>query len=373
MTRLIVHIGAPKTGTTAVQKFLFRNRGALAQQGVLYPAGGMLNGAHHLIGAAIFPGRVNRLKGVRQDEVMARAVDEIRQEIASRNPGTVVLSTEYLWGELSSANIRRLLDPFRDMTLEVVAYLRRQDLFAQSLYVQAVKGGYASSFADWIKMVPSSAKGGFNLHRVLAAWRDCGLDVRVIARVYEKDQLNGDVCADFVAAVCPQAKVTLAESRKVVNSAPDTATIEILRRVNAICADKEVAQHLRREISAVSPPRSPFAPLTYLPPGDAESFLEQFAASNEKVAREFLKRDDGVLFRDPLPGSSGAVADDVSERALLDRLLSLLPAMLAPRAARHTPPPEAAPAPAARPAAAADPQRRKKRKRDAPPAHAAGL
>src|SRR3954451_9965956 len=36
--RVIVHVGAPKTGTSFVQDVLWLNREALAAQGVLYPA-----------------------------------------------------------------------------------------------------------------------------------------------------------------------------------------------------------------------------------------------------------------------------------------------------------------------------------------------
>lgn len=38
MTRVYLHVGAPKTGTTYLQEVLFRNRALLAERGVLYPA-----------------------------------------------------------------------------------------------------------------------------------------------------------------------------------------------------------------------------------------------------------------------------------------------------------------------------------------------
>ena len=37
MTRVYLHIGAPKTGTTYLQEVLFTNRARLAEHGVLYP------------------------------------------------------------------------------------------------------------------------------------------------------------------------------------------------------------------------------------------------------------------------------------------------------------------------------------------------
>ena len=35
--RVFLHVGLPKTGTTYVQTVLWRNRAALAEQGLVYP------------------------------------------------------------------------------------------------------------------------------------------------------------------------------------------------------------------------------------------------------------------------------------------------------------------------------------------------
>jgi len=40
--RAVVHVGAPKTGSTYLQAVLWRNRAALRAAGVLYPAFGIL-------------------------------------------------------------------------------------------------------------------------------------------------------------------------------------------------------------------------------------------------------------------------------------------------------------------------------------------
>jgi hypothetical protein len=334
---LFIHIGAPKTGTTAIQHFLLRHRDSLAGQGLLYPRGGILRAAHHLIGAAIYPSRVSRLNGASAQEVLATSVAEIRQEIQQRTPRAVVISTEYLWGALSPENIRQLLSPFQDMRLHVIAYLRRQDLLAQSLYVQAVKGGNVRPFDVWLQTAQDSDKGGFNFHNVLSGWRNCGLDVDVVVRVYEKAQLRGDICSDFLTTVIPDISLEGLTDIGAVNTAPDMATIELLRNVNALLEDKEIAARIRKRIIGQSPPRALFAPLAYLSPSAAEAFLERFAEDNEKVAREFLRRDDGVLFREPL---SATVVQEMESSVVLERLIRLLP-RLSGRAAgsRETPKP----------------------------------
>jgi hypothetical protein len=50
MTRplIMLHIGRGKTGTTAIQRFLFSNRDALLEQGICYPLVGAIPQSGHL-------------------------------------------------------------------------------------------------------------------------------------------------------------------------------------------------------------------------------------------------------------------------------------------------------------------------------------
>jgi hypothetical protein len=333
MANLIVHIGAPKTGTTAIQQYLLKNRDALARQGVLYPMGGLYKSGHHVIGAAIFPGRGNRLEGVSRDEALARSLEQIRTEIARQAPHTVILSTEYLWGELSAANVQRLLKPFADHSVKVIAYLRRQDLLAQSLYVQAVKGGLTDAFPVWLERVVDSEKAGFNFHKVLTCWKESGTQVELNVRVYERSQLTTDICSDFLSAACPG--VTLPPNTdRVANTGPDPATVELLRLVSGKIADPELATSVRKLILTRSPARPLFAPLSYLSTEEANSLLARFAEQNAMIARDFLNKPDGILFREPVQTGKPADAGTPEPQVVLDRLASLLPELLNQREKR---------------------------------------
>ena len=328
MTDLFIHIGAPKTGTTAIQQYLLKNRDGLARQGVLYPTGGLLKSAHHVIGAAIFPGRSSRLGAVTRDEALSKSFREIRQEMDERKPRTVILSTEYLWGELSSSNIRRLLQPFEDLSIKIIAYVRRQDLLAQSLYVQAVKTGTMEAFPAWLKRVVDGEKAGFDFHKVLSSWKNSGVAADIVVRVYEKSQLQGDVCSDFMATVCPEATSIPPATDHVANSGPDRTTVELLRLVSTAMGDHELASSVRKRVLAHSPARSLFAPLNYLPSGEVDAFLGRYAEQNAAVARDFLNRNDGVLFHEQRPAASAGVVEEVATSAVLDRLVKLLPILV---------------------------------------------
>ncbi len=336
---LYIHIGAPKTGTTLLQHYLRRNQESLACQGLLYPSGGRDKSAHKLIGAAVFPGRSDRLGGVSPRKALQTAVQSIRKEIDEQKPHTVVLSTEFLWGELPVSDVQRLLQPFDDCSIKIVAYLRRQDLFAQSLYGQVVKGGLAEPFPTWLERAVDSGKGGFNYHDVLSCWKNSVPNVDVIARVYEKSQLQADIRLDFLNTVCPQIEPpplsteqdTDSSSDPASNSSPDRATIELLRLVSEKVAGKLAARRrteILRQIVRHSPKALPFAPKNYMSPDEAASLVGRFAEQNAMVARDFLGRPDGTLFQEPLPAGDSDLKEDYKPEVLLERLTSLLPVII---------------------------------------------
>lgn len=90
--RVVLHIGAPKTGTTYLQRTLYANRERLASHGVLYPydkPGQSFRSAHDFCGRAWFGSSPSRFRG-EWDAVATRA----REWSGS----TVILSSELLAG-----------------------------------------------------------------------------------------------------------------------------------------------------------------------------------------------------------------------------------------------------------------------------------
>jgi hypothetical protein len=145
--------------------------------------------------------------------------------------------------------------------------------------------------------------------------------VNMIVRVYEKGQIESDVCVDFMKTVCPGALGWLRPENQTVNSTPDRATVELLRMINTE-SNKEQANRARRRLMSLSPQRQTFAPHSYFSPDQAKDFMSRFAASNEMVAREFLGRPDGVLFRDPSPAAESG--QEITPDAVLNRAVELL-------------------------------------------------
>jgi hypothetical protein len=147
--RVVLHIGMPKSGTTAIQNTLFANRKMLKSDGVLYPAGGGLPKKHNIL-----------VRGVARYEKLPRLFRQVYRTkpermlpdfegvvsasaSAARDPRvhTVILSSEMLFRYLSQAQaeiLNRSLRSFADR-IDVVAYIRHPAAYYVSMVQQTIK------------------------------------------------------------------------------------------------------------------------------------------------------------------------------------------------------------------------------------------
>lgn len=133
MRRLFVHVGPPKTGTTAVQQ-LFLNRPEL---GVIYPRVGLwADGSHHnlvfnFFGNAARPELVRADPGAQLTEVAA---------LTQGNTLDLLISSEALVSQDAGALIGALLERLGPgWEAEILFTCREQYDWAASLYNQSVK------------------------------------------------------------------------------------------------------------------------------------------------------------------------------------------------------------------------------------------
>ena len=154
MPKLILHIGAHKTGTTALQNFLALNYRKLLEYGVLYPKFGADEMVpHHIIlRPLVTPKPDDYIWSITGAEHI-KSEDDIKvalsRELEETGAHTVIVSTESLFANqqifdnavaTNKAGYARQL--FSEYNVEVVVYLRNQADWLESCYVEAVKGAH---------------------------------------------------------------------------------------------------------------------------------------------------------------------------------------------------------------------------------------
>jgi hypothetical protein len=124
----ILHIGTHKTGSTALQSFLFANRQQLLAQGVLYPITGLANNAHHTVAWTVKADNVEKTTAL---------FSEIEKEAASSGVENILLSSEEFEFIRNPYKLQRFF--LHRPKIKVVLFIRRPDFYLESEYNQHVK------------------------------------------------------------------------------------------------------------------------------------------------------------------------------------------------------------------------------------------
>ncbi len=146
-TRVVLHIGMPKSGTTALQHTLRANRKLLQKLGVIYPAGGGLPVNHNILVAPFLsPAKLPRIFREIYKEKPEQRLEDVRLVIQARKKDahTVILSGEMLFKTLTledADQLRAMLLPIGGR-ITVVAYVRHPAKFYLSMAQQAIKASH---------------------------------------------------------------------------------------------------------------------------------------------------------------------------------------------------------------------------------------
>jgi hypothetical protein len=237
-----IHIGAPKTGSTSIQTFLAANRATLAARGILYPVG--LGPLSHVNCAVYIHEKVTgyvRTKapeiGTAADLDSFRATQRrlLREEIAGCNAGTLIVSAESLFPHVSEARQVTSLLPLLGAgagDVQVLAYLRRPDLFAAAVHAEGVRMGAAHGVERELRGERLATLLDYPAR--LRPWIEAlGAD-RVTLKAYETERLEGgDVVTDFCTVIGLDHRDPDLVKPRAARHSLGAASVDHLRRFNA--------------------------------------------------------------------------------------------------------------------------------------------
>lgn len=174
MTKVLIHVGSHKTGTTLVQSVLAGNRDALQARGVYYPKTYQYFGdkkSTALSANAHFELPKALALYSKQDKAELAAFQQHLQQIKSRY-SHMIISAETFYRILPSSQsfardsceppsnvkgkrraiFQRLAALFDGFDAEIVVYFRRPDSFAESMYTEGIVNGKSSrTFAEFLE------------------------------------------------------------------------------------------------------------------------------------------------------------------------------------------------------------------------------
>jgi hypothetical protein len=197
---LYVHIGSPKTGTTALQKFIRVNRDTLENNNLRYPdtASKAMNYLAFSMLDSV-PELVHQLP-IDMNELYATLELGGEVNVISAEAFFVCSSDKYLGAALPT-RLRLLLTDKCDV--KIIVYLRRQDKFIESIYSQYVKlHAHSSFYTKTIQDFIEEYSCYLDYYKILSNWAQVFGRENIIVRVYEKGQLKDcDIVSDFISTI----------------------------------------------------------------------------------------------------------------------------------------------------------------------------
>jgi len=275
--KIVIHIGAHKTGSSVVQSLLKSESRRLRWRGFGYER------AFYRLGRTL----------AHQSPVPDAQREILRREVCARLNGrpepTILASSESFFGDpfASYANIRHVAEDLRsvleDWPVHIVACIRRQDEFIESLYHQHVKQGGALSFERFVE--------SHDIHAY--RWDEL---LREYAQVFGRENLT--VCSydvlfrkgtDVIAGMFPvlrQAGFRTRARAAIINPSLSQKGLDMALRCNELLTPDE--QKVFRRFLEQTFPRRSGEPHGLFTASQRDELLHFYAPSNLRCFDEFL-------------------------------------------------------------------------------------
>lgn len=301
MKKAIIHIGGHKTGSTAIQSFCASNATYLQQIGLVYPLELLTD--INIDGLQAHHGLVNFFM---DDSLLWDSVDLKPKAVANigcyllslpRDKNILLSSENFTWlDENAIDNFKKLLDGY---DVHIVLYVRRQDNALQALYQTSVLyNKETGTFDEYVE----SSHPIFEYDQIASRWQSAFGSGKITVRIYEKDQLDhNDSKLDFIYVLGDILKIDIDVSNwnhesYVINHGTPEHIVSLVSYYNSLASGNRIVPKIKEIANSLYPD----ARGTYelISPSQRKTLLASFAQSNERLASEFLGREDGVLFYD---------------------------------------------------------------------------
>ena len=322
--KLYLHIGINKTGTSAIQRYLSSHRAELVRESVLYPVTGRAGEAHYGLSRAL--GFAHGKPPVNAPELEALR-GALLEEVRASGARTVILSSEdfVLRGDI--ARVREFLSAF---DCRIVVYLRRHDHWWLSSYNQAVKmvanPPWEPGINAYLQFCRKRKSARASHRELLERWAEVFGVPAICVRPYEAAQNEGGVVADFLRTTgLAELAAGAAGSSERVNESLAGDVVHILDLVQRARISPRMRETLKIKLLAERV-AAPAAAVDLMRPRLRRRLIEENRPDYEYIARTFLGREDGVLFREPEPrGDEAWEAPPLPDKvAVIGRILNLL-------------------------------------------------
>jgi hypothetical protein len=304
-----IHIGAPKTATTSLQKSISLSRTELEKLGIsLCPFLGNENN-RKLVYALMEREEPNKIQQSLDLAIPSKRVEslsafalKLSEMSRQREVKTVVITSEDFQSQLNQDEILRLKSILIDCGLDpkIILYIREQASAINSHFSTALKFGKAVRLTPSTPSSDDDFEGRYNYYAKFMAWAHAFGAENIFLRIFESSCLvMGSIYEDFSSLVgippgLLQQAISLARSSNTINSSLTADCVKYLYILGKIHKGRLSDSQYNAAHGWI---RSTYTSgrVYKMPLRMWRDIREVFADSNEMLRRELFK-DRGELF-----------------------------------------------------------------------------
>lgn len=293
MRRLFFHIGRMKTGTTAIQRFLYGSPHLLLDQGYYYPKTGLFEQQHAQLAWSCFSGfkESEWFPKLKYDgRSVAENVHDLLIELDKYpQASTIILSSELLTQRQPREFKELFVRLAAHFELTLVCYLRPQNEAVQSSYKQQVLyKGVTTKWSDFTLAEADFYSGNipyFDYFLWLEQWSVLLGDNKLLLRPYKKDQVLG-VLPDFLETLGFNHDVIDPEwFARRENLSIDVSLLDYICHVNRYIPVEHRAEFIQ-DLKRIPLARTGGSQELLFP----EVALRKFEKTNKKLAQKYFNQ-----------------------------------------------------------------------------------
>lgn len=301
-TTVYLHIGMHKTGSTAIQHLISRNRLSFSKQGYFVPTAGCpkeeeLNRGHHELAWAIH---------LNQDLMHRWRV--FAKEAEQSNHKMILLSSEDFsrLGEKHIAEVKELLSSF---DTKILVYIRDQVSTIEAMYrTDVLHYGEMRTISDYAEDEVKS----LNCANILRQWeKGFGRD-NIICRDYQNDKgVPVDVVSDFcgLLAVRPESFDNLPMPK--INHGLPFIAIDVIRALRLMREPLEEVKEFRRW--CLTSRTIETMPYTFFSNEEYSSRMADFSKDNHWIKANYFPHRKTPVFPDSRKGQDSCTPTNTDE------------------------------------------------------------
>jgi hypothetical protein len=301
---LFIHIGAHKTGSTAIQNFLSINRNILKECGTLYP-GKAQN--HYPISEEL---RTHKKPYLDRTTWTYKIFKEIVDKIEHYH--NFVISSEGFYEDIKKV-VPALFETIQyfnlPLNIKIIFFCRRQDSWLESAYQQTVKEFKERNtlqFNQYIKLKPLLEY--IDYYKALDLYGQFFGRENLIIFPYE----SRNICPEIFNIFCGILNILdITNFKKPKNSASniglEAESVEFLRWLNLLEINDDLFLKIKYILTLRE--KKKVGNYNFLSQNTAIELLHYFEESNRKIANEFLNIKNERLFNIEIENNKGKSID----------------------------------------------------------------